>query len=91
MDDDGRKRITISLLRYGYHGPYALTAVVEEDMRESFWREYVADTLCLLAQPYCESTLTFYSELMRKEKIAKPLTTDEIIDGVLDKLTKIAG
>ena len=80
-------------MRYGYHGPYALAAALENEKRTQFWQEYVADLMCLLVRPrYEEASLTLYSEILgHGTKEQKPMTTDEIFDAVLGKLDQLAG
>ena len=60
-------------------------------MKDDFWKEYIADLLCLNVRPKYDGKITMYSEIFGHEQDVKPLSTDEIIDGILDKLDTLAG
>jgi len=79
------------LLQYGYHGVYALSIAVEDRIKADFWKEYVADLLCLNVRPKYDTELSLYSEIFGHEQKQEPLSTDQIIDGILDKLDTLAG
>ena len=83
--------LALVLMRYGYHGPYALLAALENERRTQFWQEYVADLLGLYIGRMYDG-ITLFSEIMNRGRgNEKPMTTDEIFDAVLGKLDQLAG
>lgn len=81
----------MSLLRYGYHGVYALRVAMNQELTNLYWKKYVADMILLQVRPKYETELPSFDEYISPKPKEKPMTTDQIIDGVLDKLDQIAG
>lgn len=62
----------------------ALYVTVRDEQVRSGWREYVADLLCLLAQPHYEKEIPFFRDTVQKK--AEPMTAEEIKQHVREKL-----
>lgn len=76
--------IVTTLVRYGYHGMYALDAIIEERAKEQLWQEYVANMLCLNVRPKYTNELTLFSDLIAPK--SKPVTAEEVKAHILKRL-----
>lgn len=80
------------ILRYGWHGFFTLQSLIEIDVREQIWKNYVADVIgTLTTRIYRWSgdedfEIPLYSELFKPQKSKE--TAQDIKQRVIDRLTQ---
>ena len=93
-DRQQRRRISVILQKHGWHGFYALGAMLEDDVRNDIFQTYVASTIAITAKILAgfggnSLDLPSYYEIMHPwEKAQDTRTGKEIRDDIAKKLLK---
>ena len=64
--------------------------MVESELEDMAWKDYIANILCLIARPNYESEIPMYTDLIDwKKAVEDNRTAEEIYNSVIGKLEEL--